>query len=139
MTAPTPRCSRENSAGYERLYCLATNHPEVSRRVREAQEIIFSTIVVGELLLGFRVGTRFEDSLHKLEAFLASRFVALFPVSLVTADRFGRIGALLRRRGTPIPTNDIWIAAQAMETGADLISFDCHFERIDGLIWTCPS
>ncbi|GMU55535.1 MAG: hypothetical protein AMXMBFR33_46810 [Candidatus Xenobia bacterium] len=95
-------------------------------------------IVAGELLLGFRAGTRFEDNLRKLEAFLASRFVTLLPVSLVTADRFGRIGASLRRRGTPIPTNDIWIAAQAMETGAELISFDRHFERVEGLIWTCP-
>jgi tRNA(fMet)-specific endonuclease VapC len=59
-------------------------------------------------------------------------------VTLETADRFGRIAAALRRRGTPIPTNDVWIAAHAFESGAELLSFDRHFEQIDGLAWTDP-
>jgi tRNA(fMet)-specific endonuclease VapC len=57
-------------------------------------------------------------------------------VTLTTAERFGRIAAALRRRGTPIPTNDIWIAAQAMESGAELLSFDEHFAEVDALAWT---
>jgi tRNA(fMet)-specific endonuclease VapC len=44
----------------------------------------------------------------------------------------------LKRKGTPIPTNDIWIAAHAMETGADLISFDEHFRYVSGLAWVYP-
>lgn len=59
----------------------------------------------------------------------------MVPVSLVTADRFGRIAAALRARGRPIPTNDIRIAAHAMETGADLLSFDARFSEVDGLAW----
>jgi tRNA(fMet)-specific endonuclease VapC len=42
----------------------------------------------------------------------------------------------LRRKGKPMPTNDIWIAAHAMESGAELLSFDRHLEHIDGLVWT---
>jgi tRNA(fMet)-specific endonuclease VapC len=57
-------------------------------------------------------------------------------VNPVTADRFGRIAANLRRAGTPIPTNDIWIAAHAMESGAELITLDHHFEHIPGLAVT---
>ncbi len=57
---------------------------------------------------------------------------------LLTADRFGLIAMTLRRKGRPIPTNDIWIAAHAMEAGADLISADRHFGEVDGLAWTMP-
>lgn len=65
-----------------------------------------------------------------------SPYVELVPVTLTTADRFGRIAASLRVKGTPIPTNDIWIAAHAFETGAELLSFDRHFDRVDGLVWS---
>ena len=57
------------------------------------------------------------------------------PVGLTTGDRFGRIAATLRRKGHPIPTNDIWIAAQVMEVGADLLSSDSYFGLVDGLAW----
>jgi tRNA(fMet)-specific endonuclease VapC len=61
------------------------------------------------------------------------------PVTYTTADRFGRVAAALRAKGRPIPTNDMWIAAHAMETGAELLSFDQHFEAVDGLAWALPS
>jgi tRNA(fMet)-specific endonuclease VapC len=54
-------------------------------------------------------------------------------------DRFGRIAAALRKAGTPIPTNDIWIAAHAFETGAELITFDRHFDHVRSLpVTTLP-
>lgn len=64
--------------------------------------------------------------------FLEDPNVRLLPVTWDTADFFGRISAELRRKGRPIPTNDIWIAAHAQETGADLISSDPHFDHIEG-------
>ena len=97
-----------------------------------------STVVAGELLFGFRNGTRFENNRKELEDFLASPYVTLLTVTLVTADRFGRIASFLRRKGRPLPTNDIWIAAHAMESGADLLSFDRHFEHVEGLAWIHP-
>jgi tRNA(fMet)-specific endonuclease VapC len=56
-------------------------------------------------------------------------------VTITKADRFARIAAALRAKGKPIPTNDIWIAAQAMESGAELLSFDEHYSSFDGLAW----
>jgi predicted nucleic acid-binding protein len=56
----------------------------------------------------------------------------------VTADRFARLAVALRRRGTPIPTNDLWIAAHALEAGADLVTLDTHFDLIDGLAVVHP-
>jgi tRNA(fMet)-specific endonuclease VapC len=113
--------------------------PAIARRVRRAEEVLLSTVVVGELLYGFRCGARFRSNLEELDEFLDSPFVRLLPVTFVTAERFGRVAAALRRKGTPIPTNDIWIAAHALESGADLLSFDAHFGKIEGLAWIDPA
>lgn len=106
--------------------------------VRRAAEIVFSAIVAGELHFGFRRGSRTRRNLTELDELLASPFVRFLDVTATTADRFGRIALDLRRKGKPIPTNDIWIAAHAMETGADLVSFDRHFEVVDGLVLVRP-
>ena len=116
-----------------------SNYSRGNQRVGEimwaADEIFMSAIVVGELLAGYRGGTRFEINSAELRSFLANPNVSVIPVSTVTADHYARISASLRAKGRPIPTNDVWIAAHAMETGADLVSADSHFEYVDGLAW----
>ena len=94
-----------------------------------------SAVVVGELLYGFRQGPRLEQNLAELRSFLDRPYVSFVPVGPVTADRYSRIMASLRAKGQPIPTNDVWIAAHAMETGADLVSADSHFGHIDQVVW----
>lgn len=111
----------------------------VADLVSRSEQVLMSAIVTGELIFGFRAGTRLQRNLADLNEFLENAFVALLPVTLTTADRFGRIAAALRAKGRPIPTNDIWIAAHAMECGADLISFDVHFGDIEGLAWVDPA
>ena len=101
--------------------------------VRGSEEILLSTIVIGELLYGFRKGSRLERNLQDLHGFLSSPYVTVMTVSFTTADRYARIAASLRAKGRPIPANDIWIAAHALEAGADLVSYDRHFDQIDGL------
>jgi len=117
---------------------LMRGHDGVSERVRRAERVLLSAVVAGELMFGFRAGTRFEQNVRGLHAFLDNPYVDFLPVTLSTADRFGRIAAALRRRGRPIPTNDIWIAAHAFESGAELLSFDEHFHAVAGLVWTKP-
>jgi tRNA(fMet)-specific endonuclease VapC len=111
----------------------------VAQQVRNAEEVLLSAIVVGELLFGFRGGSRLAENVAILEAFLKKPFVTFVPVTRTTADRFSRIAMQLKQKGTPIPTNDIWIAAHALETGADLLSLDDHFRHVDGLVWIGPS
>lgn len=118
---------------------LLRGHDDVADRVRRAEQVVFSTVVAGELLLGFRLGSRLKKNMAELDAFLENPYVSLVPVTLTTADRFARIAAALRAKGRPIPTNDIWIAAHAMEAGAELLSFDAHFGAIDGLAWVALS
>jgi len=115
---------------------LLEGNAEVASLVRSAERLVFSMVVAGELLFGFRNGNRYEKNLTLLDEFLNEPWVELQPVTRTTADRFGRIAAALCKAGTPIPTNDIWIAAHAFETGAELISFDRHFENVRGLALT---
>jgi len=112
---------------------LRRGQPTVTRLVRTANRVLMSAIVVGELEFGFRRGTRTEDNLALLERFLGMSHVRFLYVTRTTSDRFGRVMAKLREEGTPIPTNDVWIAAHVLETGATLVSRDEHFERVYGL------
>jgi len=114
---------------------LKRGHPAVSELVRASTELSFSTVVLGELYFGFRNGSRFEKNAEELDELLADARVELLPVTRTTADRFGRIAAALRKHGKPIPTNDVWIAAHAFESGAELVTFDRHFAAVPGLAW----
>ena len=101
-----------------------------------AELILISPTVLGELMFGFRNGTRFKKNMGELNNFLEHEIVELLQIGEITSDRYSRIAAKLKSKGTPIPTNDIWIAAQAIEYGAELITSDRHFEKIDGLVYT---
>jgi len=101
----------------------------------QASSIIVSPIVLGELKFGFRHGTRFNKNMNELNDFLAHPAVTIIEITKITSDRYSRIAAKLRKQGTPIPSNDIWIAAQTMETGAELVTMDHHFKKIEGLVY----
>ena len=101
-----------------------------------SERVLMSAVVLGELMFGFRNGSRFKENLAELDNFMKHEAVDLVKVGAITADRYSRIAAELRQKGTPIPTNDIWIAAQTMEHGAELVTGDQHFEKIGGLVYT---
>jgi len=110
---------------------------EVISRVRCSEIVIMSSVVIGEIMYGFRNGTRLEENLALFDDFLAQPLVEWLPVTLTTADRYARIATALRKKGQPIPTNDIWIAAHTLESGADLITYDQHFAAIENLPSVC--
>ena len=114
---------------------LKRGHRRVAALVRRSEEIFLSAIIIGELLYGFRQGSRIDQNIEELKAFLNNPYVTFVPISFATAEHYARIAMSLRTKGRPIPSNDIWIAAQAMETGANLVSSDQHFSEIDGLAW----
>lgn len=116
---------------------LMRGHSGLAVRVRHAQEVFLSVVVAGELMFGFRSGGRYEQNMKELRAFLGNPYVSFVPVTMITADRFSFVAGNLKKKGAPIPTNDIWIAAHAMEIGADLLSFR-HFSQVDGLVWVTP-
>ena len=95
--------------------------------VQSAAEIVLPAVVLGELLAGFRIGSRERSNRRELDAFMESPRVRVAPLDFETAQRYAEILPYLRERGTPIPTNDIWIAATAMEWGLRVLTTDPHF------------
>jgi tRNA(fMet)-specific endonuclease VapC len=112
---------------------LRRGHPVVTAHVARAEEVLLSVIVAGELLAGFRSGSRYDDNLRALQTLVKDPNVKVLQISWNTAEIFGRIASALRARGTPIPTNDIWLAAHAVEAGASLLSANRHFSYVEGL------
>jgi len=83
-----------------------------------------------------RGGNRLHENKKLLESFLARPRVRMLSVGMETADVFGMIKQQLKEDGSPILINDVWISAQAMENGAELITYNRHFERVAGLrLW----
>ena len=107
----------------------------VGETVRSAEQVLMLAVVVGELLYAFRQGRSIDRDLAQLRSFLGRRYVSFVPVGPIAVDRYSRIMSSLRAKGTPIPTNDVWIAAHAMETGTDLVSADSHFGYVDQVVW----
>lgn len=106
---------------------------EVVDVVAHADKLYLNSTVLGELLGGFAVGTREPKNRAELARFMDSPRVEILPVTAQTADSYALIYAGLRRKRQPIPTNDLWIAASALEHGAALLTRDAHFSQIDGL------
>ena len=86
-----------------------------------------------ELLAGFACGDREARNREELRRFLAVAAVEVVPIGLETADSYSLLYCSLRQQGTPIPSNDLWIAASSLEHGAMLFSLDAHFARVPGL------
>jgi tRNA(fMet)-specific endonuclease VapC len=102
--------------------------------VLKACDVIYiNTIVLGELLSGFAVGTKEERNRTELQSFLDLPMVRLVTVDRMTAESYASIYLMLRKRGTPIPTNDMWIAACATQHTASVFTFDAHFKEIEAL------
>ena len=111
---------------------------EVVDKLARAERILISVPVLAELRIGFRGGSKEARNLDELEQFLSSPRVEVCSLTEQTAILYAEIFGTLQRKGTPIPLNDVWIAASAMEQGAILLSADTHFTRIDGLLLNIP-
>lgn len=101
--------------------------------IAAAEVVSLSTIVLGELEAAFSLGRRERENRAMLAEFLAEGFVSILPVTPDVARRYGRLFADLRRAGTPIPINDVWIAATTLDCGGHLLTFDGHFGRVGSL------
>jgi tRNA(fMet)-specific endonuclease VapC len=98
--------------------------------IQRSPQIALPIIVIGELLAGFAAGQREEKNKQELELFLASPRVTFLAIDKQTTEFYASVYASLRSKGQPIPTNDLWIAALALQHGAVLFSFDAHFQHI---------
>lgn len=110
--------------------------PKTVSVLQQASKIAICSISIGELLSGFKAGNREQENRKELEEFLDTPRVQIYYIDEDTAEFYAEILITLREKGTPIPTNDIWIASVAFQHGLRLFSKDQHFENIPGLILT---
>jgi tRNA(fMet)-specific endonuclease VapC len=113
---------------------IKQGRPEAKEIIQRAPRLALCSIVLGELWGGFAFGSRDEQNRIELQAFLASERVQVVPVNEGTAEVYAAIYRQLRLKGNPIPTNDMWIAAGAVQYGFALYSYDKHFRQIEGLV-----
>lgn len=118
-------------------YSLAIRgHREIEEVLRQAETIFISPVMLGELHAGFRKSDSGRKLENTLRTFLASERVRQIAIDQDTADRYAIITDGLRRSGTPLPTNNVWIAAGAMQYGLTVLTADAHFRKIPQILCT---
>ncbi|MFW5712991.1 MAG: type II toxin-antitoxin system VapC family toxin [bacterium] len=110
------------------------NSPDVVEAFRKFDLIGVDCAVLAELYAGFDLGRKRKENRDEFTDFINSKRVVLFSHDMETAEFFSHIYRQLRSKGSPIPTNDIWIAATSMQHGLALYTFDQHFSAIDGIL-----
>ncbi len=113
------------------VVALFNTDPEVEARLETAPQVFLCSTVLGELHYGAAHSGRPDDNAARIEDFASTCFVV--EVDAHVARRYGRVKAELRKKGRPIPENDIWIAACARQHGLTLVTRDRHFDQVEGL------
>ena len=112
------------------IIALFDGDEEAREIIASAEKIRVPAIVLGEVKLGINGTKRGRATQKALEKFLDQPFVEVLDVGAETASCFVTIMKYLLAHGTPIPTNDVWIAAGALETGSVILTRDGHFDSI---------
>jgi len=112
---------------------LLTGEEDVLNVIGTAETVYMSIFVLGELYAGFAGGTKERGNKDTLNRFLLKHSVKILNATSETAEVFGIVKQDLKKAGTPLPINDVWIAAHALETGSTLVTYDGHFKKIAGL------
>ena len=111
--------------------------PEVVTVLQQAHEIGLCPVSIGELLSGFKGGKKEQENRRELEEFLDSPRVRVYGIDEATSEFYAEILHNLRKKGKPIPTNDIWIAASCLSVGGVLLTADRHFADVDQIQIEC--
>ena len=115
---------------------LLAGKEEVLDVIGTAELVYMSIFVLGELYAGFAGGTKERNNKDALDRFLLKPTVKILNATSETAKVFGMVKQGLKKAGTPLPINDVWIAAHTLETGSTLVTYDSHFKNIAGLrLW----
>ncbi len=112
---------------------LARGDQAALDKLQRTGRVYLTFITIGELRAGFLFGTKSTQNEKNLQKFLSSERVTVLYADAGTSHYYARIYADLRRRGTPVPTNDLWIGALAMQHGLPLYTKDAHFQKIESI------
>ncbi|MDE2691171.1 MAG: PIN domain-containing protein [Acidobacteriota bacterium] len=112
---------------------LRKGHPQVLARLTDAVRVSVPVVVLGELEAAFERGSRAAENRRVLAELLAEPFVNVLNVTPATVRHYARVFVSLRTAGTPIPLNDVWIAACTLECHGHLLTFDQDYLRVPAL------
>lgn len=132
MHTPTPAPAKL-AIDTNRYTDLANGVPDVIAMLDAATTVYIPFVAIAELRSGFAVGTRGKKNEETLARFLAKPKVQSLYATDATTVRYAEVYAQLRKQGTPIPTNDMWIAALVLEHDATLYARDAHFDHLPQL------
>ena len=107
---------------------------EIKFSLQQADEVFFNPIIIGELFAGFIMSKNEKKNKSILNEFLSSPRVKIIDIDKETSERYAIILNYLRSKGTPIPTNDIWISASAMQYGLKVLTTDTHYLNVPQII-----
>jgi predicted nucleic acid-binding protein len=110
------------------------NETEAVSLLKRVEYIGINTVILGELLAGFRCGNRERENRIELDQFLDSPRVFTIALDDETAEFYAQVFSELRQKGRPIPSNDLWLAASALQHGLALATYDEHFSSVSGLL-----
>lgn len=110
------------------------NEPGAVALLKQAEYIGINSVILGELLAGFRCGSKERQNRKELDQFLDSPRVFTLAIDDETPEFYAQVFSELRQKGRPIPSNDLWLAASALQHGLALASYDEHFSNISGLL-----
>jgi tRNA(fMet)-specific endonuclease VapC len=112
---------------------LCRGHVDVVEIVAAADEVWLAFIVFGELRAGFAVGSQGPRNEAVLRRFLLKEGVGVLYADEQTTHHYANVYRQLRKQGTPIPTNDMWIAALVLQHSLTLYDRDSHFDALPQL------
>jgi tRNA(fMet)-specific endonuclease VapC len=107
--------------------------PQTVSAMEQASSIYVPFVVLAELRAGFRVGSRGPENERTLREFLLTEGVRSLHPDEQTTYHYAAVYGQLRKQGTPIPTNDIWIAALVLQHNLVLCARDAHFDHLPQL------
>jgi tRNA(fMet)-specific endonuclease VapC len=111
---------------------LKQSEPATVRALADDPDVFTCSVVIGELLFGAYKSQRRTENLAAVREFISH--ITVLPITLETAEQYGMIREELRAKGKPIPENDIWIAASALEHNLILVTNDNHFDNLSSVV-----
>lgn len=111
------------------IIALFASESSVINNLAQADEVFIPSIALGELHFGARKSVRSEKDLERIEEFVANN--TIIECNANTARQYGDVKNRLRIKGRPLPENDVWIAALALQYGLTLVTRDAHFQEVE--------
>lgn len=113
------------------VIALFADEEIIKDNLAQASEVFIPSIVIGELYYGARRSRRIEANLARVDELVAGNSILMCDAE--TARQYGAVKNRLKLKGRPLPENDVWISALALQHNLTLVTRDAHFQEVENL------